>query len=366
MNANIKIRQTIIVAVGLTLIWGALFVTTMTNGEIQLTTAQIVRVLFISQEDVGNVEQMPSMVRRFFVAEGADESTNVKDLVAHVVIHQSRLPRLLLATLAGAAFAIAGVMLQDAMRNGLAEPGIMGISMGGVVVVAFVTVYDIFVPYGMLPLIALAGGLLTGVVLLVAATLKTPPVRLVLIGVAMSALLNALTIILISMSETRDTQILYRFLVGSLSNRTWDSVDVVWPWMLVGIPLAFLTVRPLNLLQLGDDVAEGLGLPVVTTRAIIFAISIALVSAIVSVTGPISFIALLAPHVARYLLQTSDARLVAPIAALIGMVLLTGADLIARLILSPVELPVGIFTTILGAPILFVLIRRSLVRQEAR
>lgn len=343
----------------LALVWVALFFLTMTNGEIELTNEQIIRVLFIEADEVGNYDAIPHLIRPL-----VDETqVSTSDRIAHVVIHQARLPRVLLATLAGVAFAVSGVMLQDSMRNVLAEPGIMGISMGAVVVVAFVTVFNIVVPYGLLAVMALSGGLLTGTVLLVAATLKTQPVRLVLIGAAMTALLNALTIILISLTNTNDAQMLYRFLVGSLANRTWDALNLVLPWVLIGVPLALMTTRPLNLLQLGDEMAEGLGLPVVKARVAIFAISIALVSAIVSVAGPIGFVALLAPHITRYLLRSSDARLVMPVAALVGAVLLTGADLIARTLLSPLELPVGIFTVIMGAPLMFVLLRRGLARE---
>lgn len=283
----------------------------------------------------------------------------------YLVVRELRLPRLLLGLTIGAAMGLVGVMLQDSMRNVLAEPGLLGTSSGAVLVVAAVTILDVAVPPGWLPLLALGGGVLAGGVLLLATTLKMPPVRLVLVGAALNALLNSLLIVLISLGEPFDIQLLYRYLVGSLANRTWESVHIALPWLAVGIPLALLTARPLNLLKLGDEMAEGLGLPVVRTRVIIFTISIGLVAASVSVAGPISFVALLAPHAARRLLGTSNAWQVLPVAGLLGALMLAAADLLARHVVAPVELPVGLFTILLGSPLLMLLLRREITRAKS-
>ena len=333
----------------------------LTSGDVDLSTQQVLRVLFIPRDAVGDAERLPILIRPF-VDESALESG---DRLAHIVVHNLRLPRALLGMLAGASLALAGVMLQDTLRNPLAEPGILGVSSGAVVLVAIVTVFKIPIAYSVMPLLALLGGLAAGSLLLVAASLKTDPVRLVLIGAAMTAFLNAVVIIAISIGEPFDIQLLYRFMVGSLANRTWESVHQVLPWVVVGIPLALMTARALNLLQLGDEVAEALGLAVVRARMVIFVISIGLVAAVVSVAGPISFISLLAPHGARRLLRTTDARLVLPVAALSGALLLTAADLFAHTVLAPVELPVGIFTTLFGGPVLLILIRRELGKRGA-
>jgi iron complex transport system permease protein len=319
----------------------ALVVAAVRTGQYELTTEQVLRVLFLDEDEVTRADRIP-----------------------YVIVHELRLPRALLGAIVGGAMALAGVMLQDSMRNVLAEPGLLGVSSGAVLVVATVTVFTIEVPAGYLPWYALVGGMAAGSILLVAATLKMDAVRLILIGAAITAFLNALLIIIISLGKPFDVQVLYRFLVGSLANRTWEDVDMVLPWVVVCAPLALLTARPLNLLQLGDEIAEGLGLPVVRARVFIFGVSIALVSAVISVAGPISFISLLAPHTARRMLQTTDARRVLPVAGLIGAVLLTGADLFARWVYAPIELPVGLFTVIFGAPVLLLLIRRELARKR--
>jgi iron complex transport system permease protein len=155
-------------------------------------------------------------------------------------------------------------------------------------------------------------------------------------------------------------QLLYLYLLGSLANRTWDYVNLVWPWALVCVPLAFIMARPLNLLQLGDEVAEGLGLRVVRWRLLIMAVGAAMVAAVVAVAGPISYVALVAPHIARRLMGTTDARIVLPVAMLLGSIILVGADLIAKNLFDPIELPVGLWTTLIGGPLLLILMRRRL------
>ncbi len=331
-----------------------LAVTMLTTGEMALDRETVLRVLFINQDEVGDAEAIPFFLRPFVQEAGA------ADRIAYMVVHHLRLPRALLGGLVGASMALAGVMLQDTLRNPLAEPGIMGVSAGAVIGVACVTILHIPVPAGALPWVALIGGLLAGSLLLLAASFRLDGARLVLVGASLTAFINAFLVVLISIGEPYDIQLFYRFLVGSLANRGWDSVHQILPWLAILIPLALLSARTLNLLQLGDDVAEGLGLPVQKARLVILAISTGLVAAVVSVAGPISFISLIAPHAARRILRSNDARLVLPIAGWIGAVLLSAADLFAHTVVAPVELPVGIFTTVFGAPLLLLLLRREI------
>lgn len=280
--------------------------------------------------------------------------------LGRIVVLQLRLPRLVLAILAGAMLATSGALLQDALQNALAGPELLGVSAGATVVVAAITILHLAVAFSAVPWLALVGGLISGSIVILTMRRTRDPVRLVLTGAALTALLNAGVIIFMSLGSQNDISLLFLFLVGSLANRTWMHVQLVLPWAVTGIPLAMLCARPLNVLQLGDDVARGLGLPVLRVRALILVLSAALVAAVVAVCGPISFIALLAPHVARRILKTADARMVLPCAALIGAVLLSGADLFARLAFDPQELPVGIWTTLIGGPFLLLLLRRQL------
>jgi iron complex transport system permease protein len=215
-----------------------------------------------------------------------------------------------------------------------------------------------------LPLLALTGGLGAGGIILLVTRLTRDPVRMILIGAALGALFGALITVVVVLGEPDELRVLYSFLVGSLIGRGWEAVQLAAPWLAVALPIALLFGRPLNLLQLGDEMAEGLGLPVFRTRALIFAVAIALNAAIVAVCGPIGFVALIAPHMVRGLLQTSDARQVLPISALLGALLLTTCDLLARELFSPAELPVGLVTVAVGSPIALLLLRGLLNQRQ--
>jgi iron complex transport system permease protein len=289
--------------------------------------------------------------------------TGVGERVPTLVIWTLRLPRALLGMLIGAAMALSGVLLQDSLKNALADPGLLGVSTGASLVVAVIVVLDIRVPVGALPFFAMGGGLVAGLIILCTTRLTRDPVRTILIGATLSALMSALITTIIVLAEPNEIQLLYSYLVGSLTGRTMADLWMVLPWLAISIPVALFFGRVLNLLQLGDDVAEGLGLPVFRIRFVIFLLCIAMQAAIVAVAGPIGFVALIAPHMTRFLLRTTDARQVLPVAALLGAVLLTGADLFARQIFNPAELPVGLVTIVLGSPIALVLLRRALNRR---
>jgi iron complex transport system permease protein len=280
--------------------------------------------------------------------------------LARVAVLRLRLPRLALGILAGAMLALAGVLLQDALRNPIAGPELLGVSAGAAAIVAAVVIFQLPVPFALVPWLALAGGLLSGGLVILAARRLTDPIRLALIGAALTALLNALVTAIISLGAQNEVGLFFLFLLGSLANRGWDQVRIVLPWAVVGLPLALLCARPLNLLGLGDEVAAGLGLPVLRTRLLLLLLAAGLTAAVVAVCGPVAFVALLAPHLARRLLGTADARLTLPLAALVGAALLLAADVAGRQSFAPRELPVGMWTTIVGAPLLLALLRRQL------
>jgi iron complex transport system permease protein len=239
---------------------------------------------------------------------------------------------------------------------------LLGVSTGASLVVAVVVIFSLPVPFAALPWLAFGGGLLSGFVILLATRLTRDPVRMILIGAALAAFMGSLITVCVTLGKPGDVQTLYRFLVGSMTGRDWAALQLVLPWLAIGIPLALLFARPLNLLHLGDDVAEGLGLPVFRTRMLIFLVAIAMEAAVVAVCGPIGFVSLIAPHMTRRLLRTPDARYVLPIAALLGAVLLLAADLLARELLRPAELPVGLITVAFGSPVALALLRRVVKR----
>lgn len=289
--------------------------------------------------------------------------TDGGERVPRIVIWEVRLPRFLLGALAGASLAVAGTMLQDALKNELASPGLLGVATGASLVVAVIVIFNIAVPFGTRPIFALAGGLVAGITILFVTRLTKDPVRMILVGAALSAFFSAMITIVVVLGEPEEIRALYSYLVGSVIGRDWDDLLLALPWIAVGLPVALLFGRPLNLLQLGDDMAEGLGLPVFRTRAAIFAVAIVLQAAVVAVCGPIGFVALVAPHMTRGLLRTTDARQVLPVSALVGALLLTISDVVAREIFSPAELPVGLLTTAIGAPFALFLLRRLITRK---
>ena len=281
--------------------------------------------------------------------------------VESIVVWQSRMPRYVLGVLCGILLALAGVLLQDSMRNAIAGPEILGVSAGSATVMAAIIILQIPVASIIQPWLALFGGVIGGGTVILASRNHQSPVRLVLIGVAVSSFLNALIVVIVSMGQENTIALFYSYLVGGLENRYWPQVVLVLPWLLV-IPAAFALARKLNILRLGDEVAQGLGMKVMLVRMIILFVSIALVAPVIAACGPIGYISLLSPHVARKLIGTQDAVRVLPMAALVGAVLLTGADIVARQLFSPVEIPVGVWTTLLGGPLLLILLNRRLGR----
>ncbi|MEM9655317.1 MAG: iron ABC transporter permease [Actinomycetota bacterium] len=284
--------------------------------------------------------------------------TGGDDRIKQVVVTEVRLPRMLVGLLAGAGLGVSGVMLQDALGNPLAEPTLLGVSAGGALAVAVIIVFAVPIPVGTLPFFALLGGLVAGAIILGATRLTTDPIRMILIGAALGAFFSALITTVIVLADPNNLRRLTRFLIGSIIGRDWQHVRIMLPWVAVGMPIAMLFGRVLNLLQLGDELAEGLGLNVVRARTAIFLVAIAINAAVISVCGPVGFVALIAPHLARGLLGSTDSRQVLPIAALFGAALVISADLLAREVLRPAELPVGVFTTLVGAPIALYVLRR--------
>ncbi|MEP6776728.1 MAG: iron ABC transporter permease, partial [Chloroflexota bacterium] len=234
------------------------------------------------------------------------------------------------------------------------------VSAGSSATIAVITIFALPVPFVAIPLLALAGGVTAGAVVVLTMSRVGDPIRLILMGISVNALLYALIITVTSLGDQNSVGLLYLYLLGSIANRTWDYVNIILPWAVIAIPAALLMARPLNLLQLGDEVAEGMGLRVTRIRLLIALIAAGLVAGVVAVCGPIAFVALVAPHITRRALNTTDARVVLPLSALAGATLLLGADVLAKNLFDPMELPVGIWTTVLGGPLLLLMLRRQL------
>ena len=276
-----------------------------------------------------------------------------------LVVHTFRLPRILLAFLVGAALATSGALMQGITRNPLADPYLLGVSGGAALVAVAIIVWFREVPINLLPWGAFGGALLTAGVIFVLAWRKgsSTPIRLILIGIALEAVIGALTTIMLLFGDINDVQQAYVWLTGSVYGRNWEHVRALGGWLLVFLPVAFLMARSLNTLGLGDDTAKGLGQLVEWQRGLMLVISVALAAAAVAVSGTIGFVGLVAPHVTRRLVGPAHEGML-PVSALFGGALLVLADLIGRWVIAPSELPIGIVTAIIGAPYFLFLLYR--------
>ncbi len=281
---------------------------------------------------------------------GQGESLN------QTIIWDLRLPRTLAAMLAGAALGMAGALLQGMLRNGLADPFLLGISAGaGLVAIAFFSL-GIFIAW--VPLAAWGGGLLTTVIVYFLARSRDgiSVERLILGGVAISSMFGAIQSVLLLMAEDGRVQSALNWLIGSLNGRGWSEVTSAGIYIIIALILGCFLARSVNLLSLGDELAVGLGLSLVRSRIFIGGIATLLAAGAVSIGGLIGFVGLIVPHGVRFLVGT-DYRAVLPLSALGGALVLTIADLLSRL--GTVELPVGAITALLGSPLfLWLLYRR--------
>lgn len=269
------------------------------------------------------------------------------------VVLQLRVPRTVLGLLAGTALGCVGTVIQGITRNPIADPGLLGITPGAsLAVVAAVSFLGVTTPRGFV-WFAFAGAALAALV--VFAIGRAQPVRLALVGAALTAIITPLIALLL----LRDVQAFdrYRFwAVGSLAARDLSIVGALWPFLVVGVLLTVALARRLTLLAMGDDVAASLGQDLRVTRALAAAAIVTLAGVATAFAGPIALVGLVVPHAARRLVGT-DYRLLTPVAALLGPVILLGADVIGRLIVPGAELEAGVVAAFVGAPVLVAVAR---------
>ncbi len=278
------------------------------------------------------------------------------NVFARSVVWEIRYPRVLDAMLVGAALAVSGSLLQGVTRNPLADPTLFGISAAAALASTTVLVIDRNTAPWLVALCSAAGGLVgAGLLFIIAWRGAVSPVRLALAGVALSAFFGALIVGMLASSNTF-LQTSLSFLAGGLYAADWNDFHSALPYVIPGLALALLLSGRLNVLALGDDVAGGLG--ILTDRTRFFALGVAgvLAAAAVSVAGLVSFVGLVCPHLARHTVG-SDHRYLIPVAALYGALLVAAADLAARMVIAPSEIPMGIVTAAVGAPFLLYLVK---------
>ncbi len=279
------------------------------------------------------------------------------DPVAHTIVWSLRLPRVAMALLAGACFAIAGVLMQAALRNPLADTAMLGVNNGAAVTLLVLSLFFPTLSGGAITLSALTGGLLAGLlVYLLAWKHHFSPVILILTGMAVTMMLSACIQILVLNSRFIASPLMW--LMGGLYGSTWSGVLILLGLLCLCAPIAWYQCQRLDILALGDHSASSLGLSVARTRLLTGGLSIILSAVAVSLTGPVGYIGLLAPHSAR-LLSGFRTRPMLLTAVLTGAILLLTADILARTVLAPTELPAGAVIALVGAPYLLLLIYRN-------
>lgn len=282
-----------------------------------------------------------------------------------LVVNEFRLPRIITAVLVGMSLAVAGSILQGIIRNPLASPDIIGITGGAAVaVVGFLAIFSdanhsLTVSIKWLPLAAFLGA--TCIALLVyflSWKNGVSPIRLVLIGIGIAALTQAITTTLMIIGPIYRASQATMWITGTVYGASWSNVKILAPWALVLLVISFVLARKLNVQELGDDLAKGVGSSVQKERFILLLISTALTGGAVAFAGGVGFVGLMAPHIARKIVGSAFGALL-PISALVGGLLVLVADLIGRTMFSPLEVPAGVFTAAIGAPFFIYLLYKN-------
>lgn len=323
-----------VVLPALGLILGGLVVVSLGAGAVAIPPARVVEALAGAEKGTG------------------PELTIVRDI---------RLPRVLLAALVGGMLALSGAAMQGFFQNPMADPYIIGVSSGAALgATAALSLSLDFWVWGIssVSVFAFAGALLAAL-LVAGISLREGrlPVTVVLLsGVAVASLASALTPLLMLASQA-DLQRVFYWLMGSLSSRRWEHLHMVWPYALGGAVLLQCYARDLNLILQGEEQAQYLGVEVERVKRVLLVVSALLAAAAVAVSGVVGFVGLIVPHFMR-LVVGPDHRRLFPASLLGGAVLVVGADLLARLVLAPAELPIGVITSLLGCPFFLYLLRR--------
>ena len=310
--------------------------------------AVLLVVLIFASVNIGSLQVSPSELFRGLFIERIENVAAIYDL---------RFPRIVISLFAGAAVAVSGVLFQAVLKNPLADPGIIGISSGASFVAVLVTA---FLPslYFFTPLFAFAGGVLA-FFLVYSLSWKggLSPLRIILTGVAVSAMFAGLSDALNSMTGGNSSGVA-SIVEGNITQKTWNDVQTLLPYVIIGLILAILFSKMCNLMSLEDKTARGLGVNVNLMRIVISLIGVLLASISTAVAGAISFLGLIVPHIGRILVG-SDHRALIPFSMLAGAFTFLLADTIGRTVAAPYEVSASIIMSVIGGPFFIILLRRS-------
>lgn len=325
------------------------------NFIIIATLLVLIFITFVISMNTGVIKLTPMEVFKTLFGQG--------DAQQQLILFEFRLPRIVIAVLVGMGLAISGAILQGVSKNALADPGILGINAGaGLAVMLYISFFPTTkaAPVYLLPVLAFIGAGLTAI-LIYSLSYKRhegiTPMRLILTGVAVAAGISSAMIVLTLRLSPENYQFVATWLAGSIWGSNWRFVLSLLPWLVILLPFVYAKSRVLNILNLGELTAVGLGASIEKERRWLLAAAVGLAGASVSVSGGIGFVGLIAPHLARQLVGAKHQFLL-PAAALLGGVLVLMADTIGRSILEPSEIPAGIVVAVIGAPYFLYLLAR--------
>ncbi|MCL6457543.1 MAG: iron ABC transporter permease [Gorillibacterium sp.] len=316
----------------------------------------LILIVFIISMNTGLIRISPLALLQTLLGGGTEQQ--------QMVLFDFRLPRIVIALLVGAGLAVSGCIMQSLSHNALADPGILGVNAGAsLVVVLFISFYPAtaLAPIFFLPFLALLGAGSVAVIIYRMSYKRHEglvPTRLLLIGIAVAAGINSITMVLTLRMSPENYQFVATWIAGSIWGSNWKFVLALLPWIVVLLPYAYYHARTLNVLQLGDHLAVGLGVPLERKRLILLGIAVGLAGACVAVSGGIGFVGLIGPHLARRLVGPKH-EILLPASALAGGLLLITADTVARMIMPASEIPTGIVVAVIGAPYFLYLLARS-------
>jgi len=317
-------KITVIIIFGLAAI--AAFLISSSIGALKISIADVLRAIFIEKEGLNRN-----------------------------IIWKIRVPRTLVAGAVGICLSLSGGILQGVMRNPLASPNIIGVSSGAGLAATITLVLLPSYDYLLTPAAFIGAFSTTLIIYFLSWKDGIKPLRMVLSGIAISSFIGAIinTILIFFPERVQNT---LGFTVGSLAARTWSHFNLLWPYALIGFIFTMIMSRKLNILMLGDEIARSLGLKIERTRMILIICASLLAASAVSIVGMLGFVGLIVPHIARIIIG-SDYRYLFPASALLGASIIMICDTIARTIVEPIELPVGIIMAGIGAPFFLYLLR---------
>lgn len=318
--------------------------------------AALVIIVFIISMNTGYIRLTPLEVLKTLFGQGTDKQS--------LILFQFRLPRIVISVLVGAGLAVSGCIFQGIFRNPLSDPGILGINAGaGLMVMLFISFFPTTAaaPVFLLPVLALFGAGMTAALIFALSYKRhqgVAPNRLILTGIAVAAGISAATIVLTLRLDPDKYQFVATWMAGSIWGSNWKFVLALLPWIMILIPIGMYKAQVLNVLNLGEETAGGLGASVGRERLYLLAVAVGLAGSCVAVSGGIGFIGLIGPHLARRLVGPKH-QLLVPAAAMTGALLLLTADTLGRWILQPSEVPSGIVVAVIGAPYFLYLLAKA-------